>query len=73
MHRESFFKIYGVDFEAFKTKHGIDPFEIPCKECGVQLITNVPCRNKQYVGLMSENCECGNKDVPYCFILEELK
>jgi len=65
--RKRFWKIYGVNSESWANRYGIQPFEHPCA-CGRVFKTTIPIRSGQLVGLMAENCECGNTDAPFCIV-----
>lgn len=43
----------------------------PCKICGEMLKTNIPFFTKEFRGLMSEDCSCGNKNVPFSLVSSE--
>ena len=68
MHRESFLVIHNVDWLTWAERYGLEPARIPCKMCGSEFITNIPIANKEFRGLLSEQCSCGNTDTPYCFV-----
>jgi hypothetical protein len=70
MNRTNFLKILNTDVQKWCERHGIMPLESPCNECGVTLHTTIPVASREFRGLMADQCQCGNEDVPYCFVRE---
>lgn len=68
MHREEFFTVHNADWLAWSERHGIDPITTECRSCGNVLTTNIPIATKELRGLKTPICDCGNANLPFCFV-----
>lgn len=56
------------NLESWIKKYDLLIFEKPCSKCGELLVTNIPIFGKDFRGLKSEDCSCGNNKVPFSII-----
>ena len=66
--RNRFLILHGFNAESFARRHGIEPFSLPCFECGRELRTTLPFICGSLRGLISPICECGHNSPPFCMV-----
>lgn len=68
LNRQKFLIIHGIDVEKWAKKHELEQFECPCSQCGQVLKASLPFVYGQLRGLVAPQCDCGNKNTPYCVV-----
>lgn len=68
MNKQTFLLLHNEDPVKWAERFQIEAFEIACKNCGETLKTTIPFFTKEYRGLISPKCNCGNGDTPYCLV-----
>lgn len=63
-----FFRIYGVNPNAWAKRHDIEPHRGPCERCGTERTTSIPFVYKRAYGLLTPPCACGEVEGPYCIV-----
>jgi len=69
MNRSRFMIVaHGVSAKRWIQRYGLEPFTVPCTDCGALLTTSIPIAYRQLRGLITPQCSCGSSDRPYCFV-----
>ncbi len=63
--------VHGADPQRWAERHGFEPFESPCIECGALLKTTLPMTWGALRGMRAPTCSCGNDNTPYGVMLPE--
>ncbi len=64
----TFLQVYGVDPKRWALRWELEPFEAPCRLCGVTRTTTIPIARGKLRGLLAPRCACGNADAMYCVV-----
>lgn len=68
MNKQFFLLLHNEDPALWAERFQIEAFEVRCKECKEILKTTIPFFTKEFRGLISPKCTCGNNDTPYCLV-----
>lgn len=68
MNKQTFLLLFNEDPIFWAERFQIEAFEVNCKDCKEILKTTIPFFTKEFRGLISPKCICGNNDTPYCLV-----
>lgn len=66
-------RLVGQDVNAWCEKHGLEPADAECSQCGAARKTTEPMYKNRCPGLIAPPCECGCDERFYCVIVESAR
>ena len=68
-----YMEVHGVDLQKWCKRYGVEPFDVPCADCGRLVSVNIPfMAGRGRRGLIAKRCQCGSGNCPMVFVGDDL-